>query len=60
MPRNAVMQMFHEKLTQLFNDEEIAMIWAALNSYDVGPKTANSKLWEELEERRKDLLAVFE
>jgi len=46
------------KLEEIFSEEEMAMIWAALNTYDVGPKEA--KLYEELEQRRKALEKVFE
>ena len=47
-------------LEEEFSEEERALIWAALNAYDVGPEEANPKLYRELESRRKHLKEVFE
>lgn len=60
MPRNPVLELLHQKLEELFSEDELALIWSALNSYDVGPKESDPRLWEALEERRQELLAAFE
>jgi len=47
-------------LTTLFTADEMAIIWAALKAYDVGPLEANPKLHAQLTKSLKELVEVFE
>lgn len=46
-------------IEDIFTPDEIALIWGALDKYDVGPKDVAPKLWVQLERRRKKLLELF-
>lgn len=49
-----------DALNDLFDEQELTIIWAALNAYDVGPEDANPKLYAKLEKIRIALARVFE
>lgn len=52
-------RVYRYKAEQLFTEQEIAIIWDALDKYDVGPKEANPKLYEKLELIRQNLVDFF-
>ena len=47
-------------IESLFDEDEIAMIWMALITYNIGPEDAEPELYEVLETRRERLVEVFE
>jgi hypothetical protein len=55
-----VMTVIQAKLAEIFSEQELAIIWAALVAYDVGPEEANPQAYKELEAIRLYLIEVFE